>query len=65
MTSLALAWIGLTSCSLLCPKPDEEPFVCAVQPAYDVTGHDDTTTYRVNRECLRGIAARLKAAYKE
>jgi len=63
--SLLTAWIGLTSCSLLCPKADEEPFICAVQPAYDEAGQDDVTAYRVNRACLRGVAARLKAAYKE
>lgn len=64
-TSLLLGWMLLTGCSLLCPKPEDEPFICAVQPAYDSAGQDDTTSYRVNRACLRGVAARLKAAYKE
>jgi hypothetical protein len=56
----------LTSCSLLPNRDaDEQPFICEVKPAYDSDGQDDTTSYRVNRACLRGIAARLKAAYKE
>ena len=54
----------LTSCSLLDPKVDE-PFICDVQPAYTQVGADDTTAYRVNRACLRGVNARLKACYKE
>ena len=65
-TSWLLGWMLLTSCSLLPNRDaDEQPFICAVQPAYDETGKDDLTSYRVNRACLRGIAARLKAAYKE
>lgn len=66
----SLAWIGLMlligGCCLLPNRDaDEQPFICAVEPAYDAAGKDDLTAYRVNRACLRGIAARLKAAYKE
>jgi hypothetical protein len=65
--SLLLAWTLLISGCCLLPnrEAEEQPFICDVQPAYDATGKDDTTAYRVNRACLRGIAARLKAAYKE
>lgn len=59
--SLGLGWMLLTACSHL---PDE-PFVCIVQPAYEHDGKDDTTSYRVNRACLRGVNERLKACYKE
>lgn len=61
--SWALGWMLLTSCSLLNPKP--EPFICDVQPAYDGQGKADPASYRVNRACLRGVNARLKACYKE
>ena len=57
--SLGLAWIGLTACTPI------EPFICDVQPAYTKTGTVDTTAYQVNRACLKGVNARLKACYKE
>ena len=54
---------ALTSCSLLQSKID--PFVCDVQPAYTEAGTVDTKMYAVNRDCLKGVNARLKACYKE
>ena len=62
--SLALGWTLLTGCSLV-TRSGVEPFVCDVQPAYNQDGTDDTTSYRVNRPCLRGVKARLDACYKE
>ena len=62
---LMLAIISLSACSFLCPHDDSQPFICDVKPAYDETGKDDLTAYRVNRVCMRGIVARVKAAYKE
>ena len=53
----------LTSCSLLNSKID--PFTCDVSVAYTEDGTVDTTAYRVNRTCLRGVQARLDACYKE
>ena len=61
--SLALGWMLLTGCSLFPSK--SEPFVCQVQPAYDAAGKDDTSSYRVNRACLRGVNERLRACYAE
>ena len=67
--SWRLAWIALIVLPGCCLLPnrdaDETPFICEVQPAYDQAGKDDLTSYRVNRACLRGVVARLKAAYKE
>ena len=54
----------LPGCSLMTGS-GIEPFVCDVQPAYNQDGSDDTTSYRVNRPCLKGIKARLDACYKE
>lgn len=63
LLSLALAWTGLTGCTLLQSKID--PFTCAVSVAYKEDGTVDTTAYQVNRACLRGVQARLDACYKE
>jgi len=51
---------GLMSCT-----PHVKPFVCDVQPAYAPDGTVDTTAYRVNRDCLKGVNERLKACYRE
>ena len=69
-TKLVPGWMLLmlliSGCCLLPNRDaDEQPFICAVQQAYDEKGQHDTTSYRVNKPCLRGMAARLKAAYKE
>lgn len=61
--SLMLACLALTSCSLINSKV--EPFICEVQPAYKKDGNVDTKLYAVNRDCLKGVNARLKACYKE
>ena len=45
--------------------PHVKPFVCDVQPAYAPDGTVDTTAYRVNRDCLKGVNERLKACYRE
>ena len=65
--SWLLAWTLLIGGCCLLPNrdADSQPFICDVKPAYDETGKDDLTAYRVNRVCMRGIVARVKAAYKE
>ena len=62
-----LGWIVLTTsgCGMFKSKEDDSPFFCMVRHAYDKDGTELGEYYSVNKACLRGQTARLKACYKE
>ena len=60
---MLLIVVTTSGCSLF--RSTIEPFTCTVQKSYLPDGTEDTTTYTVNKACLRGIQQRLDACYKE
>lgn len=59
--SWMLGWMLLTASCASSP----EPFMCTIKAAYDEAGAVDKDSYRVNRDCMRGMSARVKACYQE